>query len=124
MLQDLRVLVVEDGKDELEMYSFALARAGAEVVAATSAEDAIMLAGARDFDVLVSDISLPGMDGLEMLRYLRASGVAAPAIALTGWSGSHGRDEATAAGFDEHCPKPCTPTMLIEAIRRLVIARP
>lgn len=123
MLHDLRVLVVDDGKDELEMYSFALERAGAEVAAATSGEDALVLAGERELDVLVSDISLPGIDGFELLRRLRESGMLAPAIALTGWSGAHGRDEAAAAGFDEHCPKPCTPTMLIEAIQRVVSAR-
>lgn len=120
MLHDVKVLVVDDGPDEIEMYSFALARVGAVVVAATTAEDALALAATQPFDVVVSDITLPGMDGLELIRRLRTIGVSAPAIALTGWSGSHGRDEALEAGFDEHCAKPCTPSTLIESIARLL----
>ncbi len=120
MIENIRILYVDDGLDEVEMYTFALARRGAHVVTAATAEEALHIAAVQRFDVIVSDVSLPRMDGLALMRELRRLGVRSPSIALTGWAGDRGRSEALEAGFDDHRPKPCTPSELVEAIGELL----
>jgi CheY-like chemotaxis protein len=68
----MRVLVVEDSADTAEMLSHLLRMSGARVVTATGGLEALRLATENDFDVIVSDISMPGMDGYEFLRRLRS----------------------------------------------------
>jgi CheY-like chemotaxis protein len=124
LLPGVRVLIVDDGPDEAEMYAFALTKLGARVMTSSSGEEALELLDQHRFDVLVSDITLSGMTGLELIRHLRARSDRTPAIALTGWSGQDGQDEARAAGFDAFCAKPCTPSALAEQIVRLRTGSP
>jgi CheY-like chemotaxis protein len=68
------------------------------------------------FDVLVSDIGMPGVDGYEMLRRIRSSGNVIPAIALTAFARTEDRAKALEAGYTKHLSKPVEPPELISAV--------
>ena len=119
-LQRLRVLLVEDDDDSRELLVAILADAGAEVEEASNAADAVAVVSAWRPDVLVSDIGLPGRDGYDLLREVRAlgeeNGGAVPAIALTGFSELEDSRRAIAAGFQVHVGKPIDAALLTHAV--------
>lgn len=116
-----RALVVDDAPDVTEMLSFLLRYAGYEVVAAFSGDQALEAARAECFDVVVSDIGMPGMSGYELARRLRAieDYRRTPLIAVTGFSMYDDRDRALASGFDAFVNKPVNPRDLVSLIERL-----
>ncbi|HYE14116.1 MAG TPA: ATP-binding protein [Pyrinomonadaceae bacterium] len=124
ILDGLRVLVVDDDRDALDLVRVVLEQGGADVVAAESAAQALcaLEAGARP-EVLVCDIGMPGEDGYSLLRKVRALGRelggAVPAVALTAYAGEADRALALAAGFQLHMPKPIDPSALVSAVARL-----
>lgn len=87
VVQQLSVLVVDDSEDTTEMVQHLLEIGGASVCAATSGFEALHLAREKDFDVVLSDISMPEMDGFEFLSKLRQipGKEDLPAVALTGF---------------------------------------
>ena len=116
-----RALVVDDAPDVTEMLSFALRYAGYEVVPAFSGAQALDAARAASFDVVVSDIGMPGMSGYELAAELRALDDyrRTPLIAVTGFSMYDDRDRALASGFDAFVNKPVNPRDLVSLIERL-----
>lgn len=116
-----RALVVDDAPDVTEMLSFLLRYAGYEVVAAFSGAQALQAAHAESFDVVVSDIGMPGMSGYELAAALRAieDYRQTPLIAVTGFSMYDDRDRALASGFDAFVNKPVNPLELVSLIERL-----
>jgi len=116
-----RALVVDDAPDVTEMLSFALRYAGYEVVPAFSGAQALDAALSECFDVVVSDIGMPGMSGYELAERLRAIAdyQRTPLIAVTGFSMYDDRDRALASGFDAFVNKPVNPRDLISLIERL-----
>ena len=118
-LKSLRVLLVEDDADAREVLSQILADAGATVSAVESAEEAIDRLGAGAFDVLVSDIGLPGLSGADLVKWVREHGHRLPAVAVTAYATTDHRRRLAADGFDEHFAKPVDPTELVEAVARL-----
>jgi hypothetical protein len=119
-LDTVRVLVVEDDDDTRDSVCATLESAGASVTVAATASEARreMLADAPD--VLISDIRMPEEDGYSLIRSLRGVGVATPAIALTAYARREDADEAHAAGFQIHLPKPVDAGRLIEAVATLL----
>jgi PAS domain S-box-containing protein len=117
-----RVLLVEDSRDTLDMLKVALAARGYTVADCGSSEDALRVAESAPFDIIVSDIGLPRIDGYELIRRLRSlphlRGV--PALALTGYAAPKDAEAARAAGFDAHVPKPVEPSALAEQVARLL----
>jgi CheY-like chemotaxis protein len=115
------VLVVDDAPDVTEMLAMLLRLEGYEVVTANSASSAIEEARVNQFDIIVSDIGMPNMDGYELATALRAlpSYDAVPMIAVTGFSMYGDRARALASGFNEHLTKPINPTALLDLILRL-----
>jgi PAS domain S-box-containing protein len=107
-LRGARVLVVDDTEDSVEMLRLLLCSEGAEVVGVSSGEAALAAAQAAPFDLIVSDISMPGMDGYELIRRLRATAGYAntPAIALTGFGRDEDIQRSRRAGFDTQLTKP------------------
>jgi CheY-like chemotaxis protein len=100
-----------------------LAQSGADVVATASAAEALdALARARPH-VLVSDLSMPEVDGYALLRRVRALGLdrgrQLPAVALTAYARPEDRARALAVGFQVHVPKPVEPAELVEVVARL-----
>jgi CheY-like chemotaxis protein len=105
-LDGVSLLLVEDDPSTQAMLSMALHRFGATVTAASSAEEALGALQEGRFDVLVSDIGLPGEDGCALLQRIRAAGFAMPAIALTASASPTERDRALTAGFRSWLAKP------------------
>ena len=120
-LKDLRVLVVDDSADTVEMLRKLLEIEGALPDTATSGAEALELLHKNTFDVLVSDISMPGMDGFELLHKVRAqpSTESLPAIALTGFGRNEDAARALAEGFTSHLTKPLDLDKMIETLREV-----
>ena len=112
-------LVVDDNPDITDMLAAVLRHAGYTVSSAHSAPDALTLAVARNFDVIVSDIGMPGMTGHELARALRAMPEyhSIPLVAVTGFDMYDDRERSAEAGFSAHLSKPIDPLALSQAIR-------
>ena len=122
-LQGLRVLVVDDDADARGLMRSLLDEAGARPVVAESAYDAQALLEVSDPQLLISDISMPGMDGYALLAGLRRDGWTAerlPAIALTAFAMADDRTRVLASGFQAHVPKPIDVGHLLRTIVSLV----
>ena len=115
------VLVVDDAPDIALMLACFLEKAGYRVRPVFSAGEALDAARQERFDVIVSDIGLPGMDGYGLAKELRALGDyrLTPLIAVTGFTEYSDQRHAFDAGFDAHLTKPIDPTKLIELIGQL-----
>ena len=112
-----RILLVEDNADARQMLQMLLTLAGHEVDSAPDGIGGLEKAGTRRHDVLVVDLGLPGLDGYELARRLRADGRAELGlIALTGFGQPDDRQRALAAGFDAHVVKPVDPAHLATVI--------
>jgi CheY-like chemotaxis protein len=122
-LADLRVLVVDDEPDARELIAAVLVGRGAEVVSVESAAEALGELERQRFDVLVSDIGMPSMDGyalIEEIRQLPAErGGKIPAAALTAYAGVEDRMRVVSAGYQIHLPKPVEPAELTTVVANL-----
>jgi CheY-like chemotaxis protein len=120
----VRILIVEDEADTLEMLTAHFRAQNYEVFPCGSAAEALEVAGREHLDVLISDIAMPTMDGLELIRQLRKlrglEGL--PALALTGYASEKDAEAAIAAGFNVHYPKPTDPVELAATIESLLAA--
>ena len=115
-------LVVEDDADARQLVRRILLDAGAEVLEAASAEAALQGLEASGANMLVSDIGMAGHDGYELMRQVRSRGYGAdvlPAIALTAFARAQDRDDAIAAGFQDHLAKPFGAQSLLARIAAL-----
>jgi CheY-like chemotaxis protein len=123
----VRVLAVDDDADAVEVLRLVLEGAGASVTTMTSARDALdALRGDTAFDVIVSDIGMPEMDGYAFIRNVR-SGVGAtevPAIALTAYARGEDARQAMLAGYQEHVAKPVDPVRLLEIVKAWSLQQP
>lgn len=111
-----RILVLEDETDSLELLSLLLREQGAIVRAFDRPEPALAAAENSLFDLVISDIGIPGMDGLAFLRKLRERPFAPRAIALTAYSGDASREQALAAGYSRVELKPIDPPAFLRAV--------
>jgi CheY-like chemotaxis protein len=113
-----RVLIVEDNADACEMLGTVLSSAGHEVREADTGAAALDAAATFRPDVGLIDIGLPGVDGYEVARRLRATdgGKGMLLVALTGYGQPEDRRRARAAGFDAHLTKPVLPEQLAEVL--------
>jgi CheY-like chemotaxis protein len=110
----VRVLIVEDSVDALEMLRVLIELEGYDVCSAANGLDALRVAGAERPDVALIDIGLPGIDGVEVCRRIRAEpwGRAMFLVAQTGWGDETDRQRCAQAGFDVHLTKPVEPSKL------------
>ncbi|BAZ00737.1 two-component response regulator [Tolypothrix tenuis PCC 7101] len=123
-LDNLRVLLVDDNEDSLFLTTFILENQGLQVTTATSVTQALETIKDLKFDILISDIAMPEIDGYSLIRKIRNSTLTEqrelPAIALTALSSDESRSMALASGFQSYVNKPVEPTILITEIRRLI----
>jgi CheY-like chemotaxis protein len=112
--------VVEDDDASRELLRLTLERAGASVDTVTSASDARREMENDPPDVLISDIRMPDEDGYALIRSLRRAGIETPAIALTAFARREDAEEARAAGFQIHLPKPVDAGLLVDAVAQLL----
>jgi CheY-like chemotaxis protein len=126
-LSAVRVLIVDDDQDTLDLVTIVLTAAGAAVRAVRSAGEALRLVAEWTPDLLLSDITMPGEDGYTVIGRLRAlpaeRGGATPAAALTAMASDEDRARALAAGFQLHIPKPLEPAALLLAVTELARRR-
>jgi signal transduction histidine kinase/ActR/RegA family two-component response regulator len=119
-LDGLRILVVDDEKDTRDLLKVGLDRCGADVELADSVVDALTRLQIELPDVLISDIGMPGEDGYELIRRLRAlpadKGGRLPAIALTAYARVEDRMQALKAGYQMHVPKPVELAELVAVV--------
>jgi signal transduction histidine kinase len=115
------VLVVDDSEETVELLQMFFKRRGYDVLSAGSAAEAVRRACERRPGLIISDISMPGVDGYSLLAELRRMpGLErVPAIALTGHAMDEDRVRALAAGFSVHVPKPVDPDELLRVVRKL-----
>ena len=116
------VLLVEDQADLRALYAQQLTLSGFDVIEAENGQDAIVSTSAHAPDVVLMDLSLPGIDGWEATRRLKSDTRTAhiPVVALTAHDGSGELQRATRAGCDWFVPKPCPPDALITEVRRVL----
>jgi two-component system CheB/CheR fusion protein len=121
LLRGLRVLLVDDDQQSLEALSHLLELEGVQVECAADAVHALQLVEQTRFDLLVSDIAMPGMDGYELLQRVRglAHGATLPAIAATGFGRRVDVQRAIDAGFDAHLGKPITVERFSQVLARV-----
>lgn len=118
-----RVLLVEDDIDAREVTVTGLEKAGFELRAASNAQEALTLLDKWVPDVIVSDIGMPGVDGYEFMRVLRARpperGGRVAALALTAFARLEDAIRARSSGYQGHIAKPISPEDLAAAIAKL-----
>lgn len=115
------ILVVDDSSESTEMLGKLLEIEGAFVDLARSGAEALVIAGQKRFDLIISDISMPEMDGYQLLRKLRElpNMDSVPAVALTGYGRPADIERAHMEGFAEHLIKPVDFDQLLQIVRRL-----
>ena len=122
-LSGLTVLVVDDDADTRDLVKMVLAQRGASVWTAATVEEAMTLIRSRRPDILLSDIAMPGEDGYELIRQVRAldpsEGGQVKAAALTAYARTEDRLRALWAGFQTHIPKPVQPNELAAVVASL-----
>jgi PAS domain S-box-containing protein len=122
-LDGARVLLVEDNLDTLEMLKFIFEESGAEVIGATSVDEALDALERFKPDALVSDIAMPDRDGYDLIREIRSRaperGGKIPAVAVTAYARAEDRMRVLAAGFQMHIAKPIDPDELIAVVASL-----
>lgn len=118
---------MDDDLDTCEIVSRLLTSRGAEVVVASSAAEALEALGRQPFDLLVSDIGMPHMDGYDLIRQVRlrspSQGGNIPAVAVTAYARPEDRQRALDAGFQTHIAKPYQQADLLGACLRLTDPR-
>jgi two-component system cell cycle response regulator DivK len=120
-----RVLIVDDDEDTRELYAWCLRAAGWVVDAVSNGEEALFVAPAFTPNVIVMDLRLPGIGGLEASRRLKASPTTGhiPIVGISGVDPSRAHDLAEEAGCDEFMAKPCPPEHLRALLEYLVTGR-
>jgi len=119
-LRGARILTIEDNEDISTLLALILEGSGAEVTSLSSAPKAMDLLQSESFAVVVSDIGMPEMSGLEFMRRLRACGGSVPSIALSAYSTNDDKQAALDAGFDLFVAKPVHPAKLVAGVSRLI----
>ena len=121
-LQGLRILIVDDETDALDLISMELAQHGANVTGVNSAEAALESLSQDMFDILISDIGMPQMDGYDLIRQIRKredDTQRIPAVALTAYARVQDRMRAILAGYSTHVAKPVEANELVTVVASL-----
>jgi CheY-like chemotaxis protein len=107
-LVGIRILLVDDEQDALDLMRFVLTGKGASLTCASSAQEAVVILANQEFDLLISDLGMPGLNGYDLIAQVREILPVdkLPAIALTGYVSSDDREKVLRAGFQAHLPKP------------------
>ena len=119
------ILIVEDNDKNRKLERDVLQFHGYQIMEAVTAEDGVRMAGETPPALVLMDIQLPGMNGIEALAVLRADPVlrAIPVIAVTASAMTHDRQKILAAGFDGYQSKPISVKDFVDAVRRTLDAR-
>jgi signal transduction histidine kinase len=119
-MDGMTVLIVDDEPDSCELLAALLERHGARVIQCDSAESALGVLTDIEANLLVADIAMPDIDGYELIRRVRRSHPALPAIAVSAYARPEDRRRAFAAGYDSYCAKPVEAAQLLRAVRTVM----
>ena len=119
----LSILLVDDAPDNLLLVKFLLESQGFQVFCANDAREGLECLARQNFDLILTDIQMPQMDGYEFVRKLRSSQVTVPVIAMTAHALSEERERCLAAGCDAYLSKPLNSGQLFETVKVLTRAR-
>jgi CheY-like chemotaxis protein len=113
-----RILLVDDDRDSAESLGLLLRLLGAETTVTYSGPEALSIVERSKPTVIILDIGMPGMDGYEVARAIRAQPALSDVVlvALSGWGQDDDRAQSRAAGFDHHLVKPVEPDRLLEIL--------
>jgi CheY-like chemotaxis protein len=111
----MRLLLADDNEMNVELFTAALG--DYDVVVARDGRQALDRALAQRFDLILLDIQMPGLDGYDVCRALRAKGLKTPIVALTASAMPSDVTKGHAAGFDAYLTKPISPHDLLSAVR-------
>lgn len=116
------ILIVDDEKDLVELVSYNLRKEGFSVHASYDGEDALSKMKNNDFDLLILDLMLPGMDGLELLRFIRSDSRLShlPVLMLTAKAEEIDRVIGLEMGADDYVTKPFSPRELVARVKALL----
>ena len=117
-----RILVVEDDADNRRIVAKVLSGEGYEVIEVATGAEAVAAVHQQRPDLIIMDLALPGIDGWEASRRIKAAPDSAdiPIIALTAFAMRGDEERARAAGCDAYVPKPCRPQTLREVVRQFL----
>lgn len=122
-LDGLRVLIVDDEDDTLDLVTMELTQHGARTTGASDANTALQLLSNTEFDLLISDIAMPGIDGYGLIREIRKREAGTerriPTVALTAYASVQDRMRAILAGFNTHVAKPVEANELVTVVAGL-----
>lgn len=116
------ILIVDDSASMRQLVTFALKDAGYEVISAVDGKDALGKLNGTRVDMIVTDLNMPNMDGIELIRQLRSSPANkfTPVVMLTTESQNAKKQEGKAAGASGWIIKPFSPDQLINVIKKFV----
>jgi two-component system cell cycle response regulator DivK len=117
-----KILIVEDNPDSMKLFRWTLEDEGYEIVGASSGEEALEAAAVAEYDLVIMDISLPGIDGKETTRRLRQTPnyETRPILAATAHAVKEEEDAIRSCGVDDMITKPIDEDALVETIARLL----
>ena len=121
-----KILIIDDNRDHRQLVIEALVEDGYEVTAASDGIEGLSTYHAHQFDLVITDVLMPGADGLEVIRAIRAAGLHVPIIAMSGGGASFpaaiSLSASRALGAAEILHKPFRVTELKEAVRRALLS--
>jgi PAS domain S-box-containing protein len=122
-LDGLKILVVDDEPNSLELAAFILTKNGAEILTANSVNDALKIFDHEKLDLLISDIGMPDRDGYELIEEIKkrkdSRNQQIPTIALTAYARKEDEEQLLKAGYEAFLPKPVEPSQLVELVTKL-----
>lgn len=119
----LRVLLVEDDDDNRELMAEVLTSAGCDVLSAASGQEGLKTLSEHSVDVVVTDVGMPGMGGLEMARAAKAIAPRVPVVVVTGWAERDDIASARGKDVDAVLIKPVDPDALTQTVSDVAQAR-
>jgi CheY-like chemotaxis protein len=118
-----RVLVVDDDPVVAKSFDRVLSNKGYAVITAASGDEALKKLAAEEYDVVYTDIRMPGMDGIEVAEHIKGRKPWLPVVIVTGYGSSENLARAKAAGVDTVLHKPLSPAMIEDSAREALVAR-
>ena len=117
-----KILVVEDNENNMYLITFILQKAGYEIAKAETGEKGVKLAASEKPDLILMDVKLPGIDGLEATKRIRKSkaGGKVPIIALTSYAMTGDREKFLAGGCSAYIEKPINPDTILSQIKKFL----
>ncbi|MFW8600167.1 response regulator [Desulfobacterota bacterium M19] len=117
-----KALIVEDNPDNLRLMTYILQREGYEILSARDGEQGVKTAAGTTLDLIIMDIMLPGIDGMESTRRIRASNPRGnpPIIAMTSYAMRGDRENIMAAGCNGYIEKPVDPLRVMTEIKKII----